>query len=406
MKIKSRTIKKIAVWTLLSLALQLGGYAALNYSVHQVMHPAAQDGKPITTRLRASLPDADAVNVQLSYAKDYLAYRSGGVFKVYSLKQQKVVFEKAAESEGGQNLGVLNYQWLPDRNSLIYFYAKISTSSVTVTEEAPSPGSQVAYEGENGPAYNEEDGSVPLPETKTVEKSTQITELNTLELPNGGEANNRHNLNLNSFPAGGEILQIASSTYTNLIYITVKTGKTVKLMEIDVNKNTKFLQQSGETILNLAASDRYGTLYLERKSGKAKQIVAVFNGKRLTVSEDGNHVLLGARDGVLYVGTVKGDRLIQILSGEESADHSAVPTLTPIWEGDVPYDGERIVVGFEGQVILYDDAGAHSIQDGKLATAEFEAGENFISPDGAERMQLTHADGVLQVSLEPFRPTK
>src|SRR5665648_1133523 len=124
-----RTLRIIFVWTLVSLLLQSGGYFFLNREVQKVMTPVLKE--PITLDLTATIPGSDLQNIQLSYAKDYLAYTENGTFKIFNLKKGKQVFEKKSPSTTDKTMGVCTYQWLPDRNTLLYFYTKKNPNEVT-----------------------------------------------------------------------------------------------------------------------------------------------------------------------------------------------------------------------------------------------------------------------------------
>jgi len=116
-----KKMRIIFVWVLVSLILQFGGYSLLNNQVQKVMAPVVNE--PIAIQLKATIPGSDLKNIQISYAKDYLAYLENGTLKVFNLTKGKVVFEKKSPSATDKTLGVLTYQWLPDRNTLLYFYA-------------------------------------------------------------------------------------------------------------------------------------------------------------------------------------------------------------------------------------------------------------------------------------------
>src|SRR5690606_38225381 len=124
-----RKLRIIFVWTLVSLFIQSGAYFFLNNKVQEVMSPSAKE--PIILKLKATIPGTNFKNIQISHANEYLAYIENGTFKVYNLEQGKQVFEKKPPSTSDNTLRVLTYQWLPDRNTLIYFYAKKNPNEVT-----------------------------------------------------------------------------------------------------------------------------------------------------------------------------------------------------------------------------------------------------------------------------------
>ena len=132
-----RKLRIILVWTLVSLFLQGGAYSLLNNKVQEVMAPLSNE--PITLKLKATIPGSNLKNIQISYAKDYLAYTENGTLKVFNLVKGKQVFEKKSPSTTDKTLGVLTYQWLPDRNTLLYFYAKKNPNEVTTVTVYPKP---------------------------------------------------------------------------------------------------------------------------------------------------------------------------------------------------------------------------------------------------------------------------
>ena len=117
-----KKLRVLLVWTLLSLFLQLAAYSYLNDRIQKVMQPVASE--PTTRQIKTTIPGLGFTNVQISYAKDYLAYMENGTLKIFNLTTKKVIFEKKSPSEDDKNLGVLAYQWLPDRSTLIYFLCR------------------------------------------------------------------------------------------------------------------------------------------------------------------------------------------------------------------------------------------------------------------------------------------
>lgn len=471
---KKKTWRTLLVWACISLVLQFVAYAYINEKVKSVMAPP--EVKPITQQISADIPGVDLKNVQLSYAKDYLAYTQDGVLKVYNLKQNKLVFTKAPLPGSAKNMGVLNYEWLPDRNTLIYFFARknpnpvvttvvpSSGNSPATTNPKPgntnSPGSTTSPSGSNSQTSGKsspagvQQGSAPqtqqgtsaagqtksnatgtsgqvLPKTEDpneqakpaapnpvptqpqpqpkveIRKSNpQLTDLYTLEFPESDDLkdkpDDRFNQTLTNFPAGGEIVQMAFSTYTNLMYITIKAGNTTELLEIDVMKNVRTINRSGEQILGISASERNGTLYVESKSGGKKQILAVDGYKRKLISGDPDMEILGNRAGILYLGEVKNGILTKILTLTESPDLKENPALKTIWLGSLEFENRNVQIGTEQRVILYDAKAVDVIKDGKDRTIELHGDASYVSVDGAELMELNRQGETTHVELRPL----
>ncbi|MDR3288599.1 MAG: hypothetical protein LBT22_04140 [Peptococcaceae bacterium] len=399
---KLKILRTVAMWIALSLALQLGMYAFLNHKINAMMDPKQQI---VTKTIEADIPDANLENVQISYEKDYLAYTVDGVFKVYNLTQKKVVFTKEAADGSTDDMGILDYYWLPDRDTLIYFYAKKNPNPYTMVVVQPAKAPVVDTEDPNA-----EDRGTPPPAEPVYEKranNPQITELNTLQLPESSDENaepeDRYNITIDDFPAGGQIQKIVASTFTNLIYLTVKTSVGgLQLLEIDVMKTTRYLHKSGETITNMAASDLYGTLYIESKTGNTKQIFALSGLERQVVSTDVKDYILGDRAGKIYVGRVENDYLIKIEIGNDRTEIKQTVGLSPLWQGRIPFKDQRIILGSLGEVIIYNDDRAYVITGGEEKEIPLTGERAIISGDGAELIQIIAENENTKLKLEPF----
>ncbi|MDQ7097079.1 hypothetical protein REC12_26130 [Desulfosporosinus sp. PR] len=414
------------VWTLISVLLQYGGYCILNNQVQKVISPPPASGIPlITTQLKANIPDIELSDVKISYAKDYLAYEENGTLKVFNLKKNKIVFQKAPPSASDKSLGVLTYQWLPDRNTLLYFYARKNPDPVSyVTVYPPKTTIQVpssAYGSAPVPPKTEDPNQKILHEvSKTVTKevtaaphlerrygNAQITELYSLDLPNSNEnaaPDDRFNQTIDAFPARGKIKNLVVSTSTNLIYLTVKDASRELLLEIDVMKNVRTLSQSGETIDNMAASDRYGTLFLDSRESGARRIIALDSAKRPIISENSNDGILGIKDGKVYIGEIQNNQLIKIKTTSDLIHMRNNPSLATEWEGAIPFNNSSCaVIGTKGQVIVYDQQKAYIDTAGHLTEVQLHGDENYISDDGSELIRLTKQRTSTLVEVQPLQ---
>jgi hypothetical protein len=419
-----RKLRIILVWTLVSLFLQGGAYYFLNNKVQEVMSPL--EDPPITVKLKATIPGADLTNIQVSYAKDYLAYTENGTLKIFNLIQGKQVFEKKSPSTTDKTLGVIAYQWLPDRNTLLYFYAKKNPNEVTTVTIYPTKTTvQTPTQNSTPNEPNTEDPNqknnktVPKVEPKVdpvvpveprVEKrygNPQIMELYSLELPESDDnetlPDDRFNQTIDKLPKGGKIEQLVFSTSTNLIYLTVKSPTSQELIEIDVMKEVRTLNKSGETIDNMAASDRYGTLYINSKVGATHQIIAINGTKRKIISKKSNDRILGIRDGKVYIGEVIDDELVKIKTTADRSELADNPSLKTEWEGLIPFKNVRMLIGSEGQVVVYDHQIAYIVTDGQIKEIELDGEENYVSIDGAELIQLNQQGTSTLVELQPLK---
>ncbi|MDR3602754.1 MAG: hypothetical protein P4L49_20140 [Desulfosporosinus sp.] len=413
-----KRLRTLVVWILVSLMLQFGGYTLLNNQIKQVMGLTGADGEaPITSQLKATIPSSNITNIQVSYAKDYLAYSENGTLKIFNLKKAAVVFEKKSPAATDQTLGVVTYQWLPDRNILLYFYAKKNPNAVTTVKVYPSKPkiSTPSIEPKTEDPNQAKIVTKEVPAVPKLEKrygSPQITELYSLELPNSDEdAAPDDNLNTFDPPSGGEeiseggkIEKFVVSTTTNLMYLTVSNGSTQQLMKIDVMKKVTTLNKSKELIDNMATSDRYGTLYIDSKVGVAQQVVAINNDKRLVISKNSNDRILGVRNGKVYIGEVENNQLVKLKTTADLQVMKENPTLKTEWEGTIPFNQKvRTLIGVTGQLIVYDDQTANIIKDGKLTTTNLQGDENYVTVDGVELIQLTRSGTSSLVELQPLK---
>jgi len=432
--------------------LQIPTYYYLNHLIEKVMAPPVT---AVTVRtLKTTIPGSALESMQISYAKDYIAYKENGVLKVYNLIQEKQVFSKTAPSND-KNLGVLYFQWLPDRNTLIYFYArknpnpmttevvpvtptpsstnstqssssntstkKSSTSinqpqtsqtskgNTALTQSTPStqatnPDSIKTEDPQQAPATN----STPAPKQRIIThyNNPQITDLYTLELPDSDETtapDDRFNESINGFPASGQITNMVVSTFTNLMYLTIKNGTNLQLMEIDVMKNVRTLNQSGEVITEMAASDKFGTLYIESKTGNSKIIQALEGTKRQTISKDETETILGNRAGTLYLGQIEGNNLVQVRSAADTSDSSKIEFKT-VWQGSIPFKDVKVVIGTNNQIVISSNQMAYIIQsDGQQKQVTLTGKDNFVSQDGAELIELTPNGNSTDIELKPLQ---
>jgi len=361
-----KKLRILLVWTLISLLLQFGAYSLLNDQIQKVMQPVGSE--PIALQLKTTIPGYGFTNVQISYAKDYLAYMENGTLKIFNLKKNKVIFEKALPVENDKALGVLSYQWLPDRSTLIYIYADNSSK-------------------QSG--------------------NSQNTELYSLALPSSDEdtaPDNRLNQAIDNFPAGGEIEEFAVSTSTNLIYFTVKIGSTERLMEINVMKNVSTLSKSGETIDKMAASDKYGTLYIDSKIGFTQNIIAFDGGKRKLISRNAYDKVLGIKAGKVYIGEFKNNELVKIKTITDRSNMTESPSLKTEWQGSIPFNNALAFVGTKGQVVVYDNQTAYIVTAGHLKEVKLLGDQNYVSDDGEETIQLSSQGTSTLVELNPLKP--
>ncbi|TGE38834.1 hypothetical protein E4K67_04985 [Desulfosporosinus fructosivorans] len=414
-----KKLRILVVWILVSLSFQFGGYSLLNNQIQKVMGVMGGESEPpITPQLKATIPGSDLMNIQVSYAKDYLAYSENGTLKIFNLKKGKVVFEKKSPSTTDKTLGVLTYQWLPDRSTLLYFYAKKNPNEITSVTIYPkataqSPAQNSTPEKTEDPNQKIEKGVPkvvqPQPYTEKRYGNPQLTELYSLELPDSDDddtpPDNRFNRTIDQLPKGGKLENLVFSTPSNLIYLTVKNGSSQLLMEIDIMKDVLTRNKSGEVISNMAASDRYGTLYVTSKIGDTHQVLALSGTKRWVISKKSNDRVIGIRAGKVYLGEVINNELVKIKTTSDRSELTDNPSLKTEWEGSIPFN-EKVcaLIGVNGQIVVYDNQTASIVTEGHLAEVKLQGDENYISVDGAELIQLTKAETSTLVELQPVKP--
>lgn len=453
---KKKLRKKLRIllaWTIAALLFQFAGYSFFNAQVLKVLSPAASG--PITVKLKATIPGGELENVQVSYAKDYLAYTENGGLKVFNLVSGKVVFEKTAPAAADKKSGVIMYQWLPDRNTLLYFHvrknpnasgtvafssAKTSRSNsirlLTYTNNEPAvpdtedPRQEPPKDTSGDSSKQNSAGSAKDPSKDSLQDSSkdsakdgskdtpevpaappkkyvnpQITEIYSVKFPNSKEETapeEQLKETVTNFPAGGEMEKLVVSTPTNLLYFTLKNEAATLLREINVMGYTTALNKSGETIDNMVASDQNAALYINSKIGKTRQVLALDGTKRYVISENNSDRILGVRAGTVYIGEVEDNKLVRIKTTADLANLEDNPSLKREWEGSIPFDSEtQVFIGFKGQIIIYTDPTAYIVASGKLTETHFQGEENYLSLDGAEVIQLTREGDSTLAELQP-----
>lgn len=431
MKKKTRAlIFTMVSWIMVSLMLQFTFYHFLNQKVEKIMAPVT--AQPIVVEsLETEIPGTNLENLQISFGKDYLAYQENGVLKVYNLNSEKVVFEKAPQGDSEYDMGVIYYQWLPDRDTLVYFYARKNPNPTTTvivpvedepSEQGKSIGSNTTSPQSTEPDAVEDPNQTPNNDTHVPEKpvkkeqktrteirynNPQITEIFTLELPPSDEEettpDDRYNRSIDSFPASGKINQMVVSTFTNLLYLAIEDKGNFQLMEIDIMKNVRTLNRAGEVITQMAASDKFGTLYAKSTSGQSERIIALQGWDRKIISEDPNDIILGNREGALYLGNVQDGYLVSIRSAQENSEDNNLEFDT-LWEGSIPYeDSKGVIIGAENEIIVYDDKVAYIISEGNDKEVTLSGEENYISTDGVEVVQVTRVGMSTKIKLHPLQ---
>ncbi len=394
----------ITSWIIVSLMFQFTFYYYLNSKVEAIMVP--QINPVVVEDLEIEIPGTNIDNLQISFGKDYLAYMEEDQLKVFNVKQEKVVFEKKPQGNNKYDEGVIYYQWLPDRDTLVYFYAQHNPNPTTTVVVPIETNEELSEQGDLTEDPNQQKPSKPKTRTEVRYNNPQITGIYTLELPPSDEEqtlpDDRYNRSIDSFPAGGKIRQMVVSTFTNLIYLAIENNKSHQLMEIDIMKNVRSLNRSGEKILQMAASDKFGQLYIKSNHNQKEQILSLMGWDRKVVSSDDHDIILGNRNGVLYLGNVQDENLVNIRKAQENSNEGALE-FDLLWEGSIPLtDSSQVIIGAENEIIIYDSKTAYIITDGNQRTLSLSGEENYISSDGVQLVQVNREGFVTKLKFIPM----
>ncbi|HEX3015403.1 MAG TPA: hypothetical protein VHQ46_03365 [Desulfobacteria bacterium] len=411
-KSKWRWLRTVSIWALISIVLQVG---FLYYLENQVTgaNAAITPPKPVVIDKSVNLPAQTVENLRASSSKDYLAYTDSQGLKVYNVKANKMAFH-ADKPAGGD---VLYYQWLPDRNTLLYVTARPNPAYGRRT--SPSRGSgnftvfaQRKYDDPSRGYYTSKkygySSNYSSGYSGYSTSGAQITEIYAVDLgdptDNSAVPDSRLASRVN-IPAGSTIQSMQFSTYTNLIFALINSPAGIqKIYEIDVMKNVRTVQRSGEQISRMVISDKNGTLYIQSNLYGVDQIVAVKQSGRQQALHGSQYVLLGVADGKVYVGEVENDYLVKILTMNDTGLQEQVDSQTAlVWQGSLPWKNEHVVVGTGNYIAIYDDQHASVLENWKLHEFKFKDNQSYVTQDGRDVMEVTPNDkGGVKVVFKPL----
>lgn len=231
---------------------------------------------------------AEAENLQLSYNNKYLSFIIDNNLEVIDLYQNKSVFESNLLLD---SLSLLNYRWLPDRNSLIFFSTESDHSRTYLYSLGFNDYSSTEYQ----PKLDRE---------------------------------------FNFFIAN--ILNIEMSTYSNNLYVLFEEAKQkTRLIKMDIMKSINWLDLPEEDIYNIAVSNKLGILFLESSNNHSNRVVLLDGQERKIVSNHPDDILLGSRDNTIYIGRVNKGYLQELYSYDY---YEKEGTLINVWQGKIPYE--------------------------------------------------------------------
>lgn len=298
---KRNWLRRIFIWSFISVFWQLPVYYVLNQQVTQILNPNLTNSvnqlKTIVYNKKYFKLTGNMSTPSVSYDDRYLVYCSGLSLEVYDFNLEKVIWKQTAYPLGQ----ILAYKWLPDRNSLLLFISGI--------------------------------GAAPdKPHLKTLT-------LHSIEFDNtSSQVNDRFAAVLPLTLQTAKITDVSLSPATNLIYFCAERGSRSYLYEVDVMKNVKIMNRSGENIAQLAISPNKGALYFDSSTSRTKQVIALNSKERVQVASNPSDIVLGLWNQKLYLGTVDQGYLTKIWTISDNQPSPRRPDFTLFWEGKVPWD--------------------------------------------------------------------
>lgn len=231
---------------------------------------------------------AEAEKLQLSYNNKYLSFIKNNSLEVIDLYQNESVFNSTLFLDPSSR--ILNYRWLPDRNSLLFF-------------------------------------STGLDQSKTY--------LYSLDFNNYASTEFIPKLDRELSFSIDSILNIEMSTYTNNLYVLFDDAKQTRLIKIDIMKSINWLDLPQEKIHNIAVTNKLGNLFVETSDNLSKKIILLDRQERKIVSSHPDDILLGSKDNTIYIGRVNNSNLEQLYIYNSDEEGGA---LTNVWQGSIPYE--------------------------------------------------------------------
>lgn len=298
-----RTIKRITIWTIVSLLVQLVVLSYFNYlylpNKNKVNIVVVNPQEAAGSR-QARIP-ADAENIKVSYNGKYAAYLHKNELCLIETKGSRII--KSFPSDGK----VLSYyMWLPDRNIIIY-------SMGTWKEEG------------------------------------SVIEVNTYDA-DGDILRDYPELEVREIKS--EVLEIALSPLTNIVYIKVGNNSKSSIYKFDIMDNLSFIMDVdfSTRIKKALYSD---TLILQHRDlslyiwdgGKLYPLNSPAEGKSIMLGLDG--------EDNIYLGEMNQEgKIFRIFAGK--VDQEGVDSWNKI-ELLSQADADKIIISKHGEIYILDD---------------------------------------------------
>lgn len=272
--------KKIIVWAILSLMLQICGLYILNNFVFvnssEFKSEKIEVKKDNTKDINASIP-SDAENINLSYDGKYLTYNKKGILSIEDTKTAKV-----SEVETEKNEVIMCYEWLESRDI------------IAIVEKVKKNGTEkiqlITYNATNS--------------SKTFVKEI---------------CNYQKNMEVN---------KITAAVLTGVYYINVqKDGAKNVVYRIDRNEDLNKIDIKADIVENMQVIPHKDRLIYEDKVNN--KFFVTSPDKQLNFNSNKKLTLLGIdRKDVVYIGELNGDKIASIIYGKVDENTSTWRKIT------------------------------------------------------------------------------
>lgn len=340
-----KIIKRIVIWSMLSLALQMSGFYYINkYYLSDETHITVSKLQKNTTTEKStevSVPNG-AENISASYNGKYVAYYDSGVLKVVDMSTGNV---NTVDFDSG--VDVSYFKWLSDRNRML-IAEKHKTSSGTTFE--------LSY-------YD-------------VDKDAKDT---ITELTWAGK--------------NAEVSDIEASPLTNMIFIKIALNDTQSsIYSLNIMGNKNKVTTVVNTIGNICIVPHVDKLYYEDAQNDRVYATGT-KGKMVIGSSDKLALLSIDSNDNVYIGELADDGTIKRIyygqAGAATSTYGYVDLTAPVMKEDICISSEgkiyitdnfkgiltEFATGkqytFKGNFIQVYDNGIVSLSDNKVVKTPF-----------------------------------
>lgn len=305
--------KKIILWTLIPVCLEMAGFTYFNYFYlknetsfnTKKVEIAARKANKISVPLSGNLQ-----NVDVSYSGNYVSYCDGGAISVINTSDNS---RKQISFDDGSS--VSKYVWLPDRD--IMLIAEKYSDSYGVR--------RIKFESYNA----------------AKDEKTVLTKNNTV-------------LSIALDISDYDVQNIALSTTTNVTYVQVgNAGGSSRVYRIDVMQQLQQVQLLSSNLGNIATTNKTDKLIYEDDTYDRIRIAGVKDP--IATGESAIHYLLGtdSQDRV-YIGNGQNGKVSKIFVSDPSSTSSKWNIITL-----KKYADKRdIYVTRDGKIYVNDPAGS------------------------------------------------